>query len=86
MRAPVAANGWPTASDEPLTFHFGAVDGAQWRVPAEMCFAIVRVLPGAQGRQHLRGKRLMDFVEVEVLQRQAGAIEHLRDSDGWRHQ
>ena len=87
MRAPVAANGWPKASDEPLHVELGAID----RRPAaaslpRYVLAIRRVFPGLQRAQHLRGEGLVDLVEVEVLQREAGAVEHLRDGDGRRHQ
>ena len=36
IRPPVAANGWPAASEEPLTLSFDAVDRAQRRVEAEL--------------------------------------------------
>ena len=43
-------------------------------------------LPRLQRREHLRGERLVDLVEVEVLQRQAGALEQPRDGVHGRHQ
>ena len=86
MRAPVAANGWPAASDEPLGLIFAGIDAAQRRVQAEAGLAVVLALPRAQRAQHLRGEGFVDLVEVEVLQRQAVALEHLRHRDGRRHQ
>ena len=53
MRPPVAANGWPAASDEPLTLRLAAVDRAERRVEAEPLAAELRVLPGRQRREHL---------------------------------
>ena len=47
----------------------GPVDRAERRVEAEPLLAEDRVLPRLQGGQHLRGERLVDLVEVEVLQR-----------------
>ena len=73
IRPPVAANGWPAASEEPLTLSLVAVDRAQRRVEAEALLAEDRVLPRRERGQHLRGERLVDLVEVEVLERQAAA-------------
>ena len=78
IRPPVAANGWPAASEEPLTLSLAAVDRAQRRVEAEALLAEHRVLPRLERREHLRGERLVDLVEVEVLQRQALAGQHPR--------
>ena len=39
IRPPVAANGCPAASEEPLTLSFGAVDRAERRVQAEPLLA-----------------------------------------------
>src|SRR4051794_10636689 len=44
------------------------VDLAQRFVAAELLPAEVRVLPGLQRAQHLRGEGLVDLVVVEVLQ------------------
>ena len=41
---------------------------------AEALLAEHRVLPGLEGREHLRGEGLVDLVEVEVLQREAVAL------------
>ena len=57
-----------TARLEPLHVELGTVDRAERRIAAEEHLAVVRVLPGLQRRQHLRGERLVDLVEVEVLQ------------------
>ena len=86
IRPPVAANGWPAASEEPLTLSFDAVDRAQRGVEAEALLAEHRVLPRLQRGEHLRGERLVDLVEVEVLQRQAVAREHPRHGVRRSHQ
>ena len=69
IRPPVAPNGWPAPSEPPWTFSLAAVDRAQRRLEAEPLAAEHRVLPGLQRAQHLRGERLVDLVEVEVLER-----------------
>ena len=79
MRPPVAANGCPAASEEPVTLSLVAVDGSERGVEAEPLPAEVLVLPGRQRREHGRGERLVDLVQVEVLQGQALAREHPRD-------
>ena len=68
MRAPVAANGWPTATRAALDVELRAVDGAQRRGETEPVAAELRRLPGFQRAQHLRREGLVDLVEVEVLQ------------------
>ena len=86
MRAPVAANGWPTASEEPLTLILArsmAPSGAS--LPSTR-LAVAGILPGLERAEHLRGERLVDLVEVEVLQLEPGAVEHARDGDRRRHQ
>ena len=74
IRPPVAANGWPAASDEPLTLSRERSIGAERLVEPEALLAEHRVLPGLERRQHLRGERLVDLVEVEVLQREPLAL------------
>ncbi len=81
IRPPVAANGCPAASDEPATLSLRAVDRAERRVEAQPLLAEDRVLPRLERREHLRGERLVDLVEVEVLQRPALAR---RASAAWR--
>jgi hypothetical protein len=66
--------------------HLAAVDRAQRCVEPEPLAAEHRVFPGLQGAQHLACERLVDFVEVEILQPQIGAFEHARDAVGGRHQ
>ncbi len=72
MRPPVAANGWPAASELPLTLSLArSTRRAARRGRAAPCRT-----PGPPTRQraeHLRGERLVDLVVVEVLQAQAGA-------------
>ena len=62
------------------------VDAAQRRVQAQAVAAVILALPRTQGAQHLRGKGFVDLVDVEVLQGQAVALEHLRHRDGRCHQ
>src|SRR6188472_4252784 len=50
-----------------------AVDGAQRGVQPELALAEGRVFPRLQGREHGRRERLVDLVEVEVLQGQVVA-------------
>ena len=61
----------------PCTLSLARSMRAERRVPAELRLAVVRILPGLQRAQHLRGERFVDLVEVEVLQLQPGALEHL---------
>ena len=75
IRPPVAANGCPAASEEPSTLSL-----ARSIVPEPV------LLPRGERRQHLRGERLVDLVEVEVLQRQAGLLEQPRHGVHGRHQ
>ena len=86
MRAPVAANGWPKARLEPLTLSLARSIEPSGSSRPRILLAVGRVLPRLQRRQHLRGERLVDLVEVEVLQFEPRALEHARDRDGRRHQ
>ena len=71
IRAPVAPNGWPTARLLPTTFSFVRSIEPSGLLEAEPLATEFGRLPGLQRAEHLRRKRLVDFVEVEVLQRQA---------------
>ncbi len=71
IRPPVAAKGWPAASEPPLDVELVAVDRAERLVEAEPLLAEDRVLPGGERAEHLRRERLVDLVEVEVLKLQA---------------
>jgi hypothetical protein len=62
------------------------VDAAQRCVQAQAVAAVILALPRTQGAQHLRGEGFVDLVDVEVLQGQAIALEHLRHGHGRRHQ
>ncbi len=86
MRPPVAANGWPAASDRAVDVQLVAVDRAQRPVEAEVRLAELSVFPGSERGEHLRGERLVDLEEVEVVERQARAGEHLRDGVDRGHQ
>src|SRR3954471_1001422 len=52
------------------------IDRSQRAIEAQPVAAIVFGFPCTQRAEHLRGKRLVDFVEVEILQGQAGLLEH----------
>ena len=68
IRPPVAANGWPVASDEPVTLSRSWSMDAQWRVQPQPVAAERLVLPRGLGRQHRGGEGLVDLDELEVLQ------------------
>ena len=63
-----------------------AVDRAERLVEAEALAAELGVLPRRERRQDLGGERLVDLEEVEVLEGEAGALEHPRDRVGGRHE
>src|SRR3546814_5272018 len=69
-----------------LDVHLGAINRTERRVEAELVLAERRIFPGLQRAQHLTGECFVDFIEIEILQRQAGAVEHARDGVGGRHQ
>src|SRR5690606_8882494 len=62
------------------------IDGAEGRGQVETRAAEVLVLPGPERGRHLRGERLVDLVEVEVLERQPRALQHARHGIYRRHQ
>jgi hypothetical protein len=62
------------------------VDRAERDGEAESVAAEFGRLPRSQRAQHLGGKGLVDLVEVEVLQTDAGVLQHPRDRIGGRHQ
>ena len=68
IRPPVAANGCPAASDEPLTLSFDRSIEPSGASRPSLLLAERRVLPRLQRREHRGGERLVDLVEVEVLQ------------------
>ena len=63
-----------------------AVDRANGLLETQAVAAEHRVLPGLQRAQHLGGERLVDLVEVEVLQREPRPREHRRHCVRGRHQ
>ena len=71
IRPPVAANGWPAASEPPLTLSLSRSIAPSGASRPSRSLAEHRVLPRLQRAEHLRGERLVDLVEVEVLQRRA---------------
>ncbi|MNS76615.1 hypothetical protein D3C72_1101680 [compost metagenome] len=62
------------------------VDAAHWRIQTQAVAAVILALPRTQGAQHLCGEGFVDLVDVEVLQGQAVALEHLRHGHGRCHQ
>src|SRR5690606_6637685 len=62
------------------------VDPAQRRIQAQAVAAVVLALPRAQGAQHLGGEGFMDLVDVEILQGEVVALEHLGHGHGRGHQ
>ena len=68
MRAPVAAKGWPVASD-------GSSDVEAFPRSTRRRG---RASPRRQGGQHLGGERLVDLEEFEVLDAEARALQHPR--------
>jgi hypothetical protein len=68
MRPPVAAKGWPAASDEPLNVQLGAVDRAESCVEAQPCPAELFVLPGGKHAEDCGREGLVDLVEVNIRQ------------------
>src|SRR2546422_5354243 len=64
-----------------LRVHLAAVDRAQRLRALEPGAAVLLRLPGLQRAEHLRGEGLVDLVDVEVLQPDAGALEHLRSEE-----
>src|SRR2546422_11525245 len=69
-----------------LRVHLAAVDRAQRLRAFEASTAVLLRFPGLQRAEHLRGEGLVDLVDVEVLQSDAGALEHLRHRVGRGHQ
>ena len=86
MRAPVAAKGWPMATLEPFGFILSRSMDPERAARSSLLPAEVLGFPGLQRAQHLRGERLVDLVDVEVLQLEPGAVEHARHRVGRRHQ
>ena len=76
MRPPVAANGWAAASEPPLTLSFSRSIAPSGLSRPSFSLQKSGVLPGLQRAEHLRGEGLVDLVVVEVLQFEAGAVEH----------
>ena len=54
-----------------LDVELGAIDGAQWLVTTKALAAELGRLPSLERCERLRGERLVNFVIVEILQRQA---------------
>ena len=86
MRVPVAANGWPSATLPPRGLSLARSIAPSARAALERRAAIVVGLPCRERAQNLRGEGFVNLVDVEVLQRDAGAIEHRRHGVGRRHQ
>ena len=65
MRTPVAPTGWPSEMPEPLTLRRSKSPCSNSK-------------PAVHG-QHLRGKGLVEFDQVDVVERQAGALQRQLD-------
>src|SRR6185437_12497103 len=70
----------------PLRVELAAVNRSHRRVAAEDGPAVVGILPRLERAKHLGGESLVDFIEVEILKRQPGTVQHARDRDGGSHQ
>ena len=81
MRAPVAANGWPRAIEPPLTLSRDAVDLAQRRARPSFFANSLRGERLEVGRD-LGGEGLVHVDEVDVRERQPGAVERHRRGVG----
>ena len=86
MRPPVAANGVGGGERAAVDVQAGAVDRAERGLPPQLVLAERRVLPGGEGAEHLGREGLVDLVVVEVLEGEAGAVEHPRHRVGRCHQ
>ncbi len=86
IRPPVAANGCPAPSEPPFTFSFERSISPSGASRPEALLAEDRVLPRLERAEHLGGERLVDLVEIEVLEGQAVSLEHPRHRVGGRHQ
>ena len=63
-----------------------AVDGSERCRQPEAVAAEIGGFPGLQRAQHLGGESFVDFVEVEILQRESGVFQHRGHGVGRRHQ
>src|SRR3546814_19394551 len=68
-----------------LDVHLGAINRTERRIEAELVLAERRIFQGLQREQHLTGECFVDFIEIKLLQRQAGEVAHARDGVGGRH-
>ena len=86
IRPPVAANGWPAASDEPLTLSLDrSIEPSAASRPSRS-LQYSSDSHACSVRQHHRRERLVDLVEVEVLQGQAVSGQQPRHRVRRRHQ
>ncbi len=86
IRAPVAANGCPTARLLPFTLRRARSIGTERPVETEPVPTELRRLPGLQGAEHLGRERLVDLVELEILQGKPRVLEHAGHGIGRSHQ
>ena len=86
IRPPVAANGCPAASDEPLTLSFDRSIEPSGASRPSLPLQNAGSSQAFSVDEHRRGERLVDLVEVEVLQAQAVAGQHHRHRVDRRHQ
>ena len=79
MRPPVAAHGWPTASELPFTFTRSQSIGSV-RVPFQP------VSHAATLAKDLAGERLVDLEQIHVAHSNLRTLEHARHGDGGCHE
>ena len=78
IRAPEAPTGWPSAMAPPSTLSFSS-SMAPSAPSSPSCFpAVLLVLPRREAAEHLRGEGLVDLPVVDVVQREAVALEDRR--------
>src|SRR5439155_14126651 len=69
-----------------LWIELGPIDAAERRGALQLRAAIFRRLPGLERAEHLGCKRFVNFVDIEILQRDTGAVEHRRHGVSGRHE
>ena len=77
MRAPVAPNGWPIAIEPPITLSLArSTSPTGCEKPARSAHS--RDSKPRRFDKHLRRERLVHLDEIDVLEREAGALERDR--------
>ena len=86
IRPPVAANGCPAASEEPLTLSLERSTAPNGRRVRACACRTPRSSQAASVVSTVAGERLVDLEEVKVLQGEAVAREHARHRERGRHE